>query len=79
MTHEEIVKTVRNAGPKILEDVSLFDVYRGKQLGEGKVSLAYRLTYRAPDRTLKDDEVNRAHEEIKNVLRNKLKVEIRDS
>ena len=79
VTHEEIVKTVRKAGPKILEDVSLFDVYRGKQLGEGKVSLAYRLTYRAPDRTLKDDEVNRAHEEIKNVLRNKLKVEIRDS
>ena len=79
VTHEEIVKTVRKAGPKILEDVSLFDVYRGRQLGEGKVSLAYRLTYRAPDRTLKDDEVNRAHEEIKNVLRNKLKVEIRDS
>ena len=79
VTHEEIVKTVRKAGPKILESVSLFDVYRGKQLGEGKVSLAYRLTYRAPDRTLKDDEVNRAHEEIKNVLRNKLKVEIRDS
>ena len=50
-----------------------------RRLGEGKVSLAYRLTYRAPDRTLKDDEVNRAHEEIKNVLRNKLKVEIRDS
>ena len=79
VTHEEIVKTVRKAGPKILEDVSLFDVYRGKQLGEGKVSLAYRLVYRAPDRTLKDDEVNKAHEEIKNVLRNKLKVEIRDS
>ena len=79
VTHEEIVKTVRKAGPKILEDVSLFDVYRGKQLGEGKVSLAYRLVYRAPDRTLKDDEVNQAHEEIKNVLRNKLKVEIRDS
>ena len=73
------MKTVRKAGPKILEDVSLFDVYRGKQLGEGKVSLAYRLVYRAPDRTLKDDEVNQAHEEIKNVLRNKLKVEIRDS
>ena len=79
VTHEEIVKTVRKAGPKILESVSLFDVYRGKQLGEGRVSLAYRLLYRAPDRTLKDDEVNRAHEEIKNVLRNKLKVEIRDS
>ena len=80
VTHEEIVKTVRKAAPKdLLADVSLFDVYRGKSLGEGKVSLAYRLLYRAADRTLKDDEVNKAHEEVKNVLRNKLHVEIRDS
>ena len=79
VTHEQIVKTIRKAAPKILEDVALFDVYRGKQLGEGKVSLAYRLTWRAPDRTLKDDEATKAHEEVKNVLRNKLHVEIRDS
>ena len=80
VTHEEIVKTIRKAAPKdLLADVSLFDVYRGKSLGEGKVSLAYRLLYRAADRTLKDDEVNKAHEEVKNVLRNKLRVEIRDS
>ena len=79
VTHEAIVKTARKAGPAFLEDVSLFDVFRGKQLGEGRTSLAYRLLYRAPDRTLVDEEVNRAHEEIKNVLRNKLGVEIRDS
>lgn len=79
VTHETIVKTIRKAGPAFLEDVSLFDVFRGKQLGAGKTSLAYRLLYRAPDRTLVDEEVNRAHEEIKNVLRNKLGVEIRDS
>ena len=79
VTHDAIVKTARKAGPAFLEDVSLFDVFRGKQLGEGKTSLAYRLVYRAPDRTLVDDEVNRAHEEVKNVLRGKLGVEIRDS
>ena len=80
VTHEEIVKTIRKAAPKdLLADVSLFDIFRGKALGEGKVSLAYRLLYRAADRTLKDDEVNKAHEEVKNVLRNKLHVEIRDS
>ena len=80
VTHEEIVKTIRKAAPKdLLADVSLFDIFRGKSLGEGKVSLAYRLLYRAADRTLKDDEVNKAHEEVKNVLRNKLHVEIRDS
>lgn len=80
VTHEEIAKTIRKAAPKdLLADVSLFDIFRGKSLGEGKVSLAYRLLYRAADRTLKDEEVNKAHEEVKNVLRNKLHVDIRDS
>lgn len=43
------------AGP-LLESVSLFDVYESAQLGEGKRSLAYKLTFRAPDRTLTSEE-----------------------
>ena len=38
--------------------VVLFDVYRGEQVGEGSKSLAYRLTFRATDRTLTTDEVS---------------------
>jgi phenylalanyl-tRNA synthetase beta chain len=41
-----------------LEVVSLFDIYVGDQVGQGKKSLAYRLSFRAPDRTLTTDEVN---------------------
>jgi phenylalanyl-tRNA synthetase beta chain len=41
-----------------LEALTLFDVYRGEQVGEGRKSLAYRLTFRAPDRTLTTDEVS---------------------
>jgi len=41
----------------LLEDVRLFDVYSGEQLGPGRKSLAYTLRFRAPDRTLTDDEV----------------------
>jgi phenylalanyl-tRNA synthetase beta chain len=41
---------------ELLEAVSLFDVYESDQLGEGKKSLAYKLTFRAPDRTLTSDE-----------------------
>ena len=37
---------------ELLESVRLFDVYTGAQLGEGRKSLAYKLTFRAPDRTL---------------------------
>jgi phenylalanyl-tRNA synthetase beta chain len=43
------------AGP-LLESVRLFDVYAGSQLGEGRKSLAYKLTFRAPDRTLTGEE-----------------------
>jgi phenylalanyl-tRNA synthetase beta chain len=40
----------------LLESVRLFDVYTGAQLGVGRKSLAYKLTFRAPDRTLTVDE-----------------------
>ena len=49
------------AGP-LLESVRLFDVYEGAQVGEGSKSLAYALRFRAPDRTLKDDEVAAARD-----------------
>ena len=49
---------LRSGAGDILESVGLFDVYRGGQVGEGRKSLAYRLTFRAPDRTLTTDEVS---------------------
>jgi phenylalanyl-tRNA synthetase beta chain len=50
---------LREAAGEHLEWVALFDVYRGDQVGPGKKSLAYRLAFRAPDRTLTTDEVSR--------------------
>ncbi len=47
---------IRQAGGPMVTDVRLFDVYRGEQIGAGKKSLAYNLTYQAPDRTLTDRE-----------------------
>lgn len=49
--------TLREAGGELLEELRLFDRFEGSELGEGRVSLAYRLRFRAPDRTLTDDEV----------------------
>jgi phenylalanyl-tRNA synthetase beta chain len=58
VTAAELVDAVRGAGRPLLADVQVFDVYRDvDRLGEGKVSLALRLTYRATDRTLTDEEV----------------------
>jgi phenylalanyl-tRNA synthetase beta chain len=49
---------VRGPGRPLLVDVEVFDVYRDpERLGEGNVSMALRLTFRAPDRTLTDEEV----------------------
>lgn len=47
-----------SGGGDLLEDVRLFDVYTGAQLGDGRKSLAYALTFRADDRTLTEDEAS---------------------
>jgi phenylalanyl-tRNA synthetase beta chain len=51
-----------------LEGVNVFDVYQGKGLPEGTKSLAYSLVFRAPDRTLTDDEVNAVFTKIQDEL-----------
>jgi phenylalanyl-tRNA synthetase beta chain len=50
-------EAVRSGGGELLARTAVFDLYRGEQLGEGRKSLALRLEFRAPDRTLTDDEV----------------------
>ena len=49
---------LRQGAGEMLESVSLLDIYRGDQVGPGRKSLAYRLVFRAPDRTLTTKEVN---------------------
>ncbi|HWQ16006.1 MAG TPA: phenylalanine--tRNA ligase subunit beta [Roseiflexaceae bacterium] len=51
------------AGP-LLERVTLFDVFEGEALGAGRRSLTYRLTFRAPDRTLSDAELSKVRQKI---------------
>ncbi|KRE38034.1 phenylalanine--tRNA ligase subunit beta [Janibacter sp. Soil728] len=53
-----VAAALRSGAGKDLESLTLFDVYRGDQVGEGRKSLAYRLTFRA-NRTLKTDEVSK--------------------
>jgi phenylalanyl-tRNA synthetase beta chain len=55
--YAEVETLVREGGGELLESVELFDLYRGEQAGEGKKSLALRLAFRAPDRTLTDEDV----------------------
>jgi phenylalanyl-tRNA synthetase beta chain len=56
-TAAEIERAVRAGGGDLLRSVRPFDLYRGEQIGEGRKSLALRLEFRAPDRTLTEAEV----------------------
>ncbi len=56
--HAEVAAVIRRAAGGHLAALELFDVYRGRPLGEGEKSLAYHLIFRAPDRTLTDQEVD---------------------
>ena len=78
-THEAVVKCIRKAAPKELVAIDLFDIYSSKELGKGRRSFAYKLAFRAADRTLTDDEVNPAFAKILDALRTQLKIEVRDS
>ncbi len=52
----QVEAALRAGAGHLLEDVRLFDVFAGAQVGEGRKSLAYTLRFRAPDRTLTADE-----------------------
>ena len=58
------IEGVIERAAKYLYKVELFDVYKGKGVPEGKKSVAFSLTFRAPDRTLSDEEVNRVLDAI---------------
>jgi phenylalanyl-tRNA synthetase beta chain len=58
----EVADTLRGGGGDLLEDLHLFDVFTGEQVGEGKRSLAYSLRFRASDRTLTVDEATAARD-----------------
>jgi phenylalanyl-tRNA synthetase beta chain len=72
VTAEAVRAAIVESGGELLQRVSLFDVYKGEQVGSGGKSLAYRLTYQAGDRTLTDAEVASVREGIVEYLREKL-------
>ena len=59
---EAVVDAVRDGAGELLEDVTLFDVYSGPQIGEGRRSLTLALRFRAADRTLTEDEASAARD-----------------
>ncbi len=76
---EAVLAEIRAGGGDLLTAATLFDVYRGTGLPDGTKSLAFALTYQAPDRTLGDKEIAKAHEKVEGRLRQVLRAQIRGS
>jgi phenylalanyl-tRNA synthetase beta chain len=74
---QEIENIILKQSGSIVEKIKLFDVYKGKQIPEGKKSIAYSITYRHEDKTLTDEEVSKVHDRIVRTLENKLGAELR--
>jgi phenylalanyl-tRNA synthetase beta chain len=57
-------RALLEAGRPLVQSVTLFDVYRGEQVGEGKKSLAFALSYQAPDRSLSERDVTKLRQRL---------------
>ncbi|WP_305043937.1 phenylalanine--tRNA ligase subunit beta [Geoalkalibacter sp.] len=73
----QILDVVQGAKAKDMEDVVIFDIYRGKGIPEGKKSVAIRVRYRSAEKTLTDEEIGQSHGRIIRALENELGAEIR--
>ncbi len=76
MENESVITFIKRAKVPNLVDVQLFDIFTNESMN-GKKSMAYSLTFRCQDRTLTDDEVNKAHEKLRAKLEHGLGVELR--
>jgi len=78
LEHAAVMEFIRRAKVQNLESVRLFDIFADDELkAAGKQSLAYSLTFRSKERTLKDTEVNQAVDKLRAKLAVDLKVELR--
>jgi phenylalanyl-tRNA synthetase beta chain len=74
---QKVLDTIYKFNNKFIEEIMIFDYYKGKPIPAGKKSLAYRLKYQSYNHTLTDKEVNALYEELISALHQELGAEIR--
>jgi len=77
VTAGELVDEARDAAGADLREIGVFDVYRGEQVGEGKKSIAFRVAFQSPERTLSDDDAAALRERIVSRLADRFGAELR--
>ena len=81
LTHREVEAVIAAAREPLLTEVRIFDLFSGKDaanLGAGRKSMAYSLTYRDKNRTLTSDEVTVVHTRIRERLKREVGAELRE-
>ena len=74
---ERIAEVIRTGGGRIVTGVRLFDIYRGEQIGSGKKSLTYSITFQSADKTLTDNDVAQIRQRIIRKLEQELGARLR--
>jgi phenylalanyl-tRNA synthetase beta chain len=74
----DIIKTIKSIDKKLIKKITLFDIFKGKQIGDGYKSLAYSVVFQAKDRTLTDQEVEKTYKKIREQLITKFSAKIRE-
>ena len=77
MSAADVETVIRSAGGALVESIAVFDVYRGPGIPTNMRSVAFRVNFRAADRTLTDEEADRSINQILRRLREDLSVERR--
>jgi len=79
VTYQDVKDVILGSDRDLIQDTRMIDLYRGKdQVPEGKKSMAFRVSYMSPERTLTDDEVREVHEKVMKNIREKLSAKIRE-
>ena len=73
----DLIQAIRKAGKPLLEQVELVDRFEGEQLGDNKVSQAFRLRYRGKNETLTDDKIQPVHDKVRAALSKQFQAELR--
>jgi phenylalanyl-tRNA synthetase beta chain len=74
---KRVMEKIQTFHQPFVEEVTLFDIYQGSPIPEGKKGISYRIRYQANDRTLTDEEVNQYHEKVLSRLKEVFQLELR--
>ena len=75
---KELITVVRKAATELAEAVTIFDLYQGKQIPEGKKSVGIAITYRSSQRSLSGDEIDKLQSAVTNRLKETFEAEVRE-